>query len=143
MLEIVAVEPLHDRVVRLTLSDGSVVVRDLGDLLDGRGVFARITTDDVAFHKVYADYGTIVWPGDVDLAAETLIWDGPMPADEATRKPEPILRHAVRRPPAAARSCCLRRVRGPGRDRWSSCARRGIATACTGACHGVGGDPTT
>jgi hypothetical protein len=28
MLEIRAVEPLRDRVVRLTLSDGSVIVRD-------------------------------------------------------------------------------------------------------------------
>ena len=97
MLEIDAVEPLHDRLVRLTLSDGSVVVRDLGDLLDGRGVFARITTDDAAFRQVYADYGTIVWPGEVDLAPETLIWDGPPPADEATRTPEPFLR--PRKPP--------------------------------------------
>lgn len=99
MLEISAVEPLHDRVVRLTLSDGSVVVRDLGDVLDGRGVLARITTDDVAFRKVYADHGTIVWPGDVDLAPGTLIWDGPTPADEAIRTPAPFLR--LRRPPMA------------------------------------------
>ncbi|MGK2850383.1 MAG: DUF2442 domain-containing protein [Candidatus Limnocylindrales bacterium] len=99
MLEISAVEPLHDRVVRLTLSNGSVVVRDLGDVLDGRGVFARITADDAAFREVYAAYGTIVWPGEVDLAPETLIWDGPTPADEATRKPAPFLR--IRRPPMA------------------------------------------
>ena len=30
MLEIAAVEPLEDRSVRMTLSDGTVVVRDLG-----------------------------------------------------------------------------------------------------------------
>ena len=92
MLEISAVEPLHGRVVRLTLSDGSVVERDLGDLLDGHGVFARITTDDSAFREVYVDYGTLAWPGDVDLAPETLIWDGPTPHDWATRSPEPLLR---------------------------------------------------
>lgn len=79
MLEIAAVEPLDGRVVRLTLSDGRVIVRDLSDLLDGRGVFERITNDDAAFREVYVDYGTIAWPGEVDLAPEMLIWDGPYP----------------------------------------------------------------
>ncbi len=46
MLEVTAVEPLEDRNVRLTLSSGDVVVRDLGALLDGIGVFARISVDD-------------------------------------------------------------------------------------------------
>lgn len=81
MIEISGVEPLEDKVVRLTLSDGSVVVRDLGDLLDGVGVFARISSDDRAFREVYVDYGTLAWPGDVDIAPETLIWDGPYPPD--------------------------------------------------------------
>lgn len=95
MLEIGAVQPLHDRVVRLTLSDGSVLERDLADLLDGQGVLARITTDDSAFRQVFVDYGALVWPGDVDLAPETVIWDGPTPADSATRSPEPFLRPRV------------------------------------------------
>ena len=97
MLEVTAVEPLEGRTVRLTLSNGDVVVRDLGALLDGRGVFERISFDDAAFREVYADFGTIAWPGEVDIAPETLIWDGPYPADEATRRPEPFLR--PRKPP--------------------------------------------
>jgi hypothetical protein len=96
MLEITAVEPLHDRVVRLTLSDGAVVERDLGELLDGRGIFARISRDDVAFREVYVANGTLAWPGDVDLAPETVIWDGPYPIDESAVSPKPNLR--VRRP---------------------------------------------
>lgn len=92
MLEVTAVEPLEGRTVRLTLSNGDVVVRDLGELLDGIGVFARISVDDDAFREVYADYGTIAWPGEVDIAPETLIWDGPYPADESTRRPEPFIR---------------------------------------------------
>jgi Protein of unknown function (DUF2442) len=88
MLEIVAVEPLEDRSVRLTLSDGSVVERDLRDLLDGRGVFAQISSDDAAFRAVGVDYGTLVWPGDIDIAPETLIWDGPYPSDADVRRPE-------------------------------------------------------
>jgi hypothetical protein len=97
MLEVTAVEPLEGRVVRLTLSNGAVVERDLGALLDGGGVFERISFDDDAFREVYVDYGTIAWPGEVDIAPETLIWDGPYPADESTRSPEPFLR--PRKPP--------------------------------------------
>jgi len=91
-LEVNAVEPLEGRLVRLTLSDGSVVQRDLTDLLAGGGVFAPIAADDFVFRRVSVDYGSIVWPGDVDIAPETLIWDGPTPADEATRRPERFLR---------------------------------------------------
>ena len=92
MLEVAAVEPLWGRVVRMTLSDGTVVERDLTDLLAGGGVFASIATDDSAFRRVAVHYGTLVWPGDVDIAPETLIWDGPTPQDEAARRPEPFLR---------------------------------------------------
>ena len=92
MLEITAVEPLEGRIVRLTLSDGAVVERDLTDLLQGGGIFEPIAADDAAFRRVSVDYGTIVWPGDVDIAPETLIWDGPYPEDESTRRPEPFLR---------------------------------------------------
>ena len=91
MLEIAAVEALEGRSVRLTLSDGTVVLRDLSGLLDGAGVFERISADDDAFRQVHVDYGTLVWPGNVDLAPETLIWDGPYP-DDARRRPEPFLR---------------------------------------------------
>lgn len=91
MLEIQAVKPLIGRVVRLTLSDGTVVERDLTDLLVGP-VFEPIVASDDLFRRVDVDYGTLVWPGDVDIAPETLIWDGPYPRDEATRRPEAFLR---------------------------------------------------
>ena len=92
MLRITDVEPLEGRSVRLTLTDGSVVVRDLSDLLDGRGVFARITNEEEAFREVFVDYGTIAWPGDVDLAPETVIWDGPDPSEGDDRRPASFLR---------------------------------------------------
>lgn len=91
MLRIRAVEPLQGRSVRLTLSDESEVERDLTDLLDGP-VFVRIAAEDAVFRQVRAIDGTLVWPDDVDIAPETLIWDGPTPADQASRRPERFLR---------------------------------------------------
>jgi uncharacterized protein DUF2442 len=91
MLRIRAVTPLEGRSVLLTLSDGTDVERDLTDLLDGP-VFVRIAAEDAVFRRVRAIDGTLVWPGDVDIAPETLIWDGPTPVDEATRHPETYLR---------------------------------------------------
>ncbi len=91
MLRIAAVEPLEGRCVQLTLTDGSVVERDLGALMDGVGVFDRISVDDAVFREVYVDAGTLAWPGEVDLAPETLIWDGPDPKNR-TRRPEAFLR---------------------------------------------------
>lgn len=91
MLRIADVQPLQDRLVELTLTDGSVVQRDLSALLDGEGVFAQISFDDAAFRQVYVDFGTLAWPGEVDIAPETLIWDGPDPKD-ASRRPERFLR---------------------------------------------------
>ena len=79
MLRISGVEALEGRSVQLTLTDGSIVERDLGGLLDGVGVFDRISRDDAAFRRVYVDGGTLAWPGDIDIAPETLIWDGPDP----------------------------------------------------------------
>lgn len=91
MLRISDVRPLKGRLVQLTLTDGSVVERDLSALLDGMGVFERISFDDDAFREVYVDYGTLAWPGEVDIAPETLIWDGPAPTDD-DRRPEQFLR---------------------------------------------------
>jgi hypothetical protein len=91
MIEISEVEALAGRSVSLTLSDGSVVERDLTDLLRGP-VFEPIRASDELFRRVRVDDGTLVWPGDVDSAPETLIWDGPYPPDESTRRPAPFLR---------------------------------------------------
>lgn len=98
MLRILDVRPLEGRIVQLTLTDGSVVERDLSTLLDGVGVFERISVDDAAFREVYVDYGTLAWPGEVDIAPETLIWDGPDPKDAAQR-PAPFMQpHRPRYP---------------------------------------------
>jgi hypothetical protein len=91
MLRIRSATVLRDRILSLTLTDGTVVERDVEDLLWGP-VFDRIRVDDAAFGRARARYGTVTWPGNVDIAPETLIWDGPDPDDDYDRRPEPFLR---------------------------------------------------
>jgi hypothetical protein len=91
MLEITAARPLQGRCVRLTLSDGTVIDRDVTDLLRGP-VFEPIARDEAAFRRVFVKHGTLVWPGEVDIAPETLIWDGPYPRDENAQRPAPFIR---------------------------------------------------
>jgi hypothetical protein len=91
MLEIAAAEPLEGRTIRLTLTDGTVVDRDVSALLSGP-LFGRLGEDEAAFRSMQVDYGTVVWPGELDIAPETLIWDGPAPADDGERRPSAFLR---------------------------------------------------
>jgi Protein of unknown function (DUF2442) len=78
MQTIRAVDVLDDYWLRLTLSDGAVVERNVRDLLIGP-VFEGLRADYALFRGARARHGTIEWPGDLDLAPETLIWNGPNP----------------------------------------------------------------
>ena len=87
MSKVVEVEPLPQKCLRLTLSNGQVVERDVSDLIWGP-VFERIAARDEAFAEVVVDGGTAAWPADgADLATETLIWNGPYPPDDTDRVP--------------------------------------------------------
>ncbi len=100
MLRVRSATPLRERNLRLTLTDGTVVERDVQDLLWG-SVFERLRADDAAFACVRARHGTVTWPDNLDIAPETLIWDGPDPADDDPRRPAPFLRpHSPNRPRA-------------------------------------------
>lgn len=92
MLRIRSVEPLDGHCVRLTLTDGSVVGRDIGALLRGPA-FEPIRSDEALFRRVRVRRGTIVWPGGVDINPDVLIWGGPAPADGQT--PPPTLKVAI------------------------------------------------
>jgi hypothetical protein len=70
------VEPLTGYWVRLTFGDGSIHEVDLGDTLARGGVFAQIRDDRATFEAVTVDeYGTIAWPGDVELDPDVLRGD--------------------------------------------------------------------
>jgi hypothetical protein len=78
MLRIAEAEALPGLRLRLTLTDGSVVDRDVAPLLRGP-VFERIRTDPAEFARVRVDCGATVWPNGADLCPDTLIWNGPPP----------------------------------------------------------------
>lgn len=79
LVRISAVVPLEGRRVRLTLTDGAVVERDLSGLLAGP-VFREIRDDSARFIEVRVEAGTLVWPNGVDLCSDTVIWGGLPPA---------------------------------------------------------------
>ena len=72
--------------MRLTLTNGDVVERDLDALIWGPA-FEPLRTDDRSFRQVRVAGGTLVWPGDLDFDPDTLIWGGPPPTDPRTRPP--------------------------------------------------------
>ena len=76
-ITITNVEPLAERWVRLTFADGAVHEVDLSVLLEAGGVFAPIRDDRAIFEAVTVDpeFGTVVWPGDIDLDPDVLRGD--------------------------------------------------------------------
>lgn len=80
LLRIKQVAPLAGHRLRLTLTNGTVVDRDVSPYLVGP-VFDLIRSDPALFAQVRVDHGTLVWPGDIDLCPDVLIHDGPPPAE--------------------------------------------------------------
>jgi hypothetical protein len=95
MLRIARVRPLGGRSVSLTLTDGTVVERDLQDLLRLGGVLAPIDGSDAMFRRLRVRHGTLAWPGDIDLDPDVLIWGGAPPPDGSARRPPHRSRVAV------------------------------------------------
>ena len=80
LLRIRDVTPAGGFRLRLTLTDGSMVERDVTDLLVGP-IFEPIRNDPASFKKVRVEEGTVVWPNGADLCPDVLIWGGPPPQD--------------------------------------------------------------
>lgn len=70
-------EPLAGHWLRLTFADGAVHEVDLDGVLEAGGVFAQIHGDRAVFESVGVDleFGTVVWPGGVDLDPDVLRGD--------------------------------------------------------------------
>jgi hypothetical protein len=71
--QIVFVEPLDGTRVRLRFDDGVEGVLDIAEVIPFDGVVAALR-DPHVFRQVSVDkdWGTLCWPGDLDLAPEPL-----------------------------------------------------------------------
>ena len=81
LLRIRAVKVLEDFKLRLTLTDGSIIERDVSKLLIGP-IFEIIRKDPAAFATARVEGGTVVWPNGADLCPDVLIWRGAPPEDQ-------------------------------------------------------------
>jgi hypothetical protein len=80
LLRIREVKALRDFKLQLTLTDGSLVERDVSRLLIGP-IFESILKDPALFAKVRVEGGTVVWPDRADLCPDVLIWGSAPPKD--------------------------------------------------------------
>ena len=82
LLRIREVMPMEGFRLRLTLTDGSIVERDIIDLLMGP-MFETIHKDSVAFRQAKVESGAVGWPNGADLCPDVLIWGGTPPKNSA------------------------------------------------------------
>lgn len=71
------VDPLSGHWLRLTFADGEVHDVDVSEVLATGGVFTAIRDDRELFESVRVDpeFGTIEWPGGVDIDPDVLRGD--------------------------------------------------------------------
>ncbi len=86
MVRIRAAEALDDYRVRLTLTNGDTVERDLTEIVWGP-VFQPLLDDYALFRNVRVEAGTVTSPGDLDFDPDTLIWGGAPPVKAGSRPP--------------------------------------------------------
>ncbi len=70
MIEVKSVEAAPDFELLLTFNDGERRRFDMGPYLR-YPVYRRLENPGY-FSLAHVDYGTVVWPGDIDIAPETL-----------------------------------------------------------------------
>ena len=76
LVRISSVTPLDSFHLRLALTDGSVIERDVEPLLVGP-VFEAVRDNPDVFRAAKVACGTVVWPNGADLCPDVLIWGGP------------------------------------------------------------------
>ena len=80
LLDIIKVEAKADYQLLLEFENGECRLFDMTPYLD-KGVFRQLRERRL-FSAAHVDYGTVVWPGDIDMAPETL-YDRSAPVQKA------------------------------------------------------------
>lgn len=70
LLDVVKVEARSDYTLMLEFENGERRVFDMAPLMDKKP-FVHLKESPV-FMTAFVDYGTVVWPGEIDIAPETL-----------------------------------------------------------------------
>jgi hypothetical protein len=77
LLDVVRVDPQPDYKLFLEFENGEKRVFDMTPLMDKKP-FVQLKGSPL-FSRARVDYGTVVWPGEIDIAPETL-YDRSVPA---------------------------------------------------------------
>ncbi len=70
IVDVVEARPLSDYRIALLFEDGKRGIYDASPLI-GAGVFHTLE-DPLVFNTLRIEYGTVVWTGGIDIAAEEL-----------------------------------------------------------------------
>ena len=84
LVRIATVAVLVGQRLRLGLTDGTTIEREVGPLLNGP-VFREVREQPELFAQAQAKGGTVVWPNGADLCPDVLIWGGAPPTDATVR----------------------------------------------------------
>ncbi len=76
LFDVISVEPQKDHTLRLVFENNETRLFDMSPYLDKKP-YMRLKTSPL-FMKARVAYGTVVWPGNIDIAPETL-WDDSTP----------------------------------------------------------------
>jgi hypothetical protein len=74
METVIHVQALNDYMLKVAFSTGEVKLFDVKPYLE-KGIFKKLQ-DERLFRQVYVDYETVCWPGQLDIAPETLFNKG-------------------------------------------------------------------
>lgn len=83
LLDVIRVDAKPDYSLNLTLENGEQRVFDMNPLMDKKP-FVRLKGSPL-FIKAFVDYGTVVWPGSIDISPETL-YDQSIPIKQENNK---------------------------------------------------------
>ena len=107
LVDVTGVVALPEYRLFVTFEDGKQGIYDVCPHLE-HGVFQRLK-DKNLFARASVDYGTVVWPGDLDIAPETL-WEECVPA-AMLPDGRVVARYARDGGPGGTRLPCRRRRR--------------------------------
>jgi hypothetical protein len=77
LLDVISVKTRDDYTLELVFENGETRIFDMKPFL-GKKPFAKLLNSPL-FFKASVQYGTVIWPGNIDIAPETL-WARSEPA---------------------------------------------------------------